>query len=112
MLIEKKVEVGDIVSLKLFSGEEIIGKLKVTTSSGLMISKPLVVGVVAIPAPDGTMQHALQLSPFMFGLDETSDVDFPYTSLITYVKTREGMKQSYIKETSGIEVPKGPTLVV
>ena len=59
MLLEKKVGVGDIVSLKLISGEELIGKVKDSTSSGFMINKPLVLNVVAVPAPDGTMQHAL-----------------------------------------------------
>ena len=112
MLLEKKVGVGHIVSLKLISGEELIGKVKDSTSSGFMINKPLVLNVVAVPAPDGTMQHALQLSPFMFGLDETGDIGIPFTSLVAYVKTREEMKQSYLQETSSIEVPKGPTLVV
>ena len=111
MLVEKKLSVGDIVSLKLVSGEELIGKIKEHTESGFLVSKPLVLSVVAIPTQDGRIQHALQLSPFMFGLDERSDIGFPFTSLITYTKTKEEMKQSYIKETSSIESP-GPSLVV
>lgn len=110
MLIEKKLSVGDVVSIKLVSGEELIGKIKDQTGVGFLINKPLVLNIVAIPAQDGSMQHALQLSPFMFGLDEKGDIIFPFTSIIAYTKTREEIKQSYIKETSSIA--QGPSLIV
>lgn len=112
MLIDKQIGVGDIISLKLISGEELIGKIKNINSSEFTINKPLILNVVAIPAQDGSMQHALQLSPFMFGLDEANDIKIPMTGFIAYTKTRNEMKQSYLQETSSIEVPKGPTLVV
>ena len=111
MLIEKKLSVGDVVSLKLLSGEELIGKLKSMGETILVVSKPLVITIGAVPGPNGTVQHGLQLVPFMFGLNDSDDVTISLANVITRVKTRDEIKQAYIKETTGIEAP-GPTLVV
>ena len=45
MLIDKGVSVGEVITLKLTSGEEIVAKLAAETDSHYKLSRPMVIGM-------------------------------------------------------------------
>ena len=45
MLIDKGVTVGEVITLKLTSGEEIVAKLAAETDSHYKLSRPMVIGM-------------------------------------------------------------------
>lgn len=45
MLIDKGVSVGEVITLKLTSGEELVAKLTEETATYYKLSKPMVIGM-------------------------------------------------------------------
>jgi hypothetical protein len=90
MLIEKsKYQVGDIISLKLISGDEIIGKLVEQTSTGYELNRPCVV----ITTPDG-----IGVLQAMFGLDPDRDnLTYNDQHIITSCPSHDRLKEHYVK---------------
>lgn len=94
MLIETPYKENDIVSIKLSSGEEIVGKLVEETSDGFTISKPLMLA----QTPKG-----MGLAPYMFTVDpEKAQLKFNEKNVITVTKTMETMAKQYIQSTTGL----------
>ena len=93
MLIEVPYRDGDVISIKLASGEEMVARLEKETADTLVLSKPTM-----LIASDGGMGMA----PFMF----TSSMDAKYTmrlnGVICIVKTEEETAKMYSEKTSGI----------
>ena len=93
MLIEVPYRDGDVISIKLASGEEMVARLEKETADTLVLSKPTM-----LIASDGGMGMA----PFMF----TSSMDSKYTmrlnGVICIVKTEEETAKMYSEKTSGI----------
>ena len=93
MLIEVPYRDGDVISIKLASGEEMVARLDKETTDTLILSKPTM-----LIANDGGMGMA----PFMF----TSSMDAKYTmrlnGVICIVKTEEETAKMYSEKTSGI----------
>ena len=94
MLIETPYKENDIVSIKLSSGEEIVGKLVEETSDGFTISKPLMLA----QTPKG-----MGLAPYMFTVDpEKAQLKFNEKNVITITKTMSTMAKQYIQSTTGL----------
>lgn len=98
MLLTKKLEVGDIITIKLVTGEEIIGKLKALGDKVLEISKPIAIGM----SPQG-----IALLPFMISADEEVNLSFDMKMVVTYTPTRQELKDAYIENTTGITTASG-----
>ena len=60
MLISKGVSKGEVITLKLTSGEEIVAKLTEETDSYYKLSKPMVIGMG--PSGPGLMPYLLLLA--------------------------------------------------
>lgn len=95
MLIEKPLKNGDVVSMKLSSGEEIISKLEEESPDFYKISKPLMVAAT---------QQGLGLAPYMFTVDPESMIKINKTSIICTVPTEKDMANQYIQNTTGIKL--------
>lgn len=95
MLIEKPLKNGDVVSMKLSSGEEIISKLEEESPDFYKISKPLMVAAT---------QQGLGLAPYMFTVDPESMIKINKTSIICTVPTEKDMASQYIQNTTGIKL--------
>ena len=107
MLIEQKAKQGDIIVVKLNSGEELVGKMD--TQNPLKLNKPATFGPQQNPE---TGQVGLGFGQFMFAIDDEASITLEEGSYITMVKVRDEVKQAYTKATTGLEVPPSASLVV
>ena len=93
MLIEKPYEVNDVVSIKLSSGEELIGKLVEEGPEVVTLAKPLMLSMT---------QKGMGLAPYMFTVNPESTIKFNHKNIITIVKTMDTMAKQYIQSTTGL----------
>ena len=86
---------GDVVSLKLSSGEEMIATLVNETDKTVVVSKPrmLVAG-----------EKGMMLAPYMFTVNPDDKYTIRLNSVICVCKTEETTAKSYSSQTSGIAV--------
>lgn len=108
MLIEKKLAAGDVVSLRLVSGEELIAKLIEVAGDEIKISKPVLVQVQMV-APQ---QAGIGFAPFMVSVDESTPM-WLHTDrmLVRPMKARSDITAQYIKMTTGLDVPQTGLIV-
>lgn len=95
MLIDKGTTAGEVVSLKLNSGEEIIAKLVEETATGYKVSKPLVLSM---------NQQGLGMIPFMFTNDMEKDLVINKGSVIVITTCEQQFANQYIQGTTGIKL--------
>lgn len=93
MLIDKGVTEGEVVTLKLTSGEELIGKLLEEGPLHIKLSRPLVVGM----SPQGPA-----LMPYLFTVNPEKDVKIHRGSVVVIEATDKGFADQYIQSTTGI----------
>lgn len=93
MLIDKGVTEGEVVTLKLTSGEELIGKLKEDGALFVKLSRPLVVGM----SPQGPA-----LMPYLFTVNPDKDIKLHKGSVVVIEATDKGFADQYIQSTTGI----------
>lgn len=107
MLIEKKPVAGDVVTIRLISGEEIVGKLALSSDNNVTkLSKPIVVALQMLP----NNQASIAFLPFLASTDEGNSVSFPNTALVvSATKTRSDVSTRYIQATSDLEIPNAAT---
>ena len=86
---------GDVVSIKLSSGEEMIATLINETDKTVVVSKPrmLVAG-----------EKGMMLAPYMFTVNPDAKYTIRLNSIICVCKTEENTAKSYNSQTSGIAV--------
>ncbi len=97
MIIEAPYKVGDVVSIKLSSGEEMIAKLEEETATHISLNKPLIL----VAAEQG-----VGLSPFMFTVSPDAKVRLNINSIICVVKSAKDAGDTYIQQTTGIHLAK------
>jgi|TARA_B110000908_G_C10017304_1_gene341339 hypothetical protein len=95
MIIEAPYKVGDTVSIKLASGEEMLTNLVAEDATNVTISKPLM--VIAT-------ETGIGLAPFMFTVSPDSKLKIRLNSIICIAKSAKDATDSYIKQTSGIVI--------
>jgi len=95
MLIDIGFKENDVISIKLTSGEEIVGKLVEDKDSHLVLSKPLSLTAT---------QQGMGLAPFMFTVDPEAKFSINKATVICISKTQEEMASNYIQNTTGLSV--------
>lgn len=95
MLIDKGVTAGEVVSLKLISGEEILAKLVEETATEYKVSKPLVLSVG---------QQGLGMIPLMFTIDPEKDIKISKSSVIVISNTDKQFANQYLQGTTGLAI--------
>ena len=93
MIIETPYKVGDTVSIKLTSGEEVVARYKEDKNNAMVLSKPLMVTAT---------QKGLGLAPFMFTIGTDATVSIDNSKVVCVVKTQDDMSKQYITSTTGI----------
>jgi len=95
MLIDIPYKNGDVVSIKLTSGEEMIGRLVEEKSDKVIIEKPRMITM---------MEQGLGLGPFMFsvGVDQKAVINMHTVTCIT--KTHVDFSKQYTEGTTGIKL--------
>ena len=81
-------EIGEVVSFKTVSGDEICGQLASVTNDSYEVSKPCIV----VTSPEG-----IGLIQAMFGLDpENENINIRDQHVITMCHTHPGMRDHYM----------------
>ena len=93
MFIETPIKNGDTVTLKLISGEEVVGRLSDTTQSHLTLSKPM----TFIMGPQG-----LGMVPYMFSAPEDAKIKIKEIAIVAVTKTEEQVNKQYLTQTSSL----------
>jgi hypothetical protein len=95
MLLEVPYKIGDTVSFKLSSGEEIVGRLESESDKSYTLNKPMV--IIA-------QQQGLGLAPFMFSVSPEGKFNLQTQSVSCVAKTETEIAKQYVSTTSGIQM--------
>jgi len=90
------MNINEIYSFKLNSGEELIAKIIKISDDYITIEEPVSVA----PGPQG-----IGLIPSMFTADPKAETKLNTKSIAIVSQTEEGVKNKYIQATTGIAVP-------
>lgn len=91
MLKENKI--GQIISMKLTSGDEVVGKVSGQTAEGITLSKP----VILAASRDG-----LAMVPFMMTADPDGEYLFKTNNIMCVVNTNQQVSDAYYQSVTGI----------
>ena len=95
MLIDKGVSVGEVITLKLTSGEEIVAKLVEETATYYKLGKPAVIGM----GPKGP-----GLMPYLFTVSPDKEVKLLKTTVTVCEATDKQFADQFIEQTTGIKL--------
>lgn len=95
MLIDKGVSVGEVITLKLTSGEELVAKLTEETPVYYKLSRPMVIGMG---------QQGPGLMPYLFTVHPEKDVKLAKTTVTVAEATDETFAKQFLESTSGIKL--------
>ena len=98
MLIETPYTNGDVVSIKLSSGEEMIARLDSENDTNVIVSKPYIL----IAA-----QNGMALAPYMFTVTPDTKIKLKINNIICVVKSAKDASDMYIKQSTGIAIATG-----
>jgi hypothetical protein len=101
MLKENKI--GQTVSFKLTSGDEVVGKVIGQTADGLTISKP----VILAASRDG-----LTMVPFMMTAEPEGDFLFRTTNILCVANTNDQVSDAYLESTTGIKPVRNSSSII
>lgn len=93
MLINKGVAVGEVITLKLTSGEELVAKLVEETDAYYKLAKIQVIGM----GPKGP-----GLMPYLFTVSPDADVKLAKSTVTVAEATDEQFAKQFIQSTTGI----------
>lgn len=94
MIIQTPYKVGDVVSVKLTSGEEMVARLDDESAKQITVIKPLMLTAT---------QQGVGLAPFMFTIDPDAKVKLELNNIVCIVKTAKEPADMYISNTTGIQ---------
>tara|TARA_B100001287_G_scaffold57253_1_gene45505 strand:- start:173 stop:460 length:288 start_codon:yes stop_codon:yes gene_type:complete len=94
MLVENVYKEGDTVSIKITSGEEVIGRLVEETPSHVKLKKPMMVVMSG---------QGIGLAPYMFTI-KSEDIKFNANLVVTTAKTIEDINKKYLEATTGLKL--------
>ena len=95
MLISKGVAVGEVITLKLTSGEELVAKLTEETDTYYKLSKPMVIGMG---------QQGPGLMPYLFTVSPDADVKLSKITVTVAEPTDAAFAKQFLESTSGIKL--------
>jgi len=93
MLIDKGVSEGEVITLKLTSGEEIVAKLVEDSAAYYKLKNPQVIGM----GPKGP-----GLMPYLFTVDPSKEIKLLKTTVTVAEATDKAFADQFIQSTTGI----------
>lgn len=93
MLIDKGVSSGEVVTIKIISGAEVIAKLIEETPLGYKLSKPMVLSV---------SQQGMALMPYILSVDPEKEVLMLKSNVCMIAPTDKQFSDGYTQNTTGI----------
>lgn len=95
MLIDKGVAVGEVITLKLTSGEELVAKLVEETDAYYKLAHPQVIGM----GPSGP-----GLMPYLFTVNPDKEVRLAKSTVTVAEATDQQFAKQFIESTSKIKL--------
>jgi small nuclear ribonucleoprotein (snRNP)-like protein len=95
MLISKGIAVGEIVTVKTTSGEELLAKLVERTDSTITVSRPVVLTAGS---------KGIALVPYLFTTDPDANIVINMNNVIVMAATGKDAADQYIQQTTGIKL--------
>lgn len=95
MLIDRGVTAGEVITLKLTSGEEIVARLVEETPTYYKLSKPAVIGMG---------QKGPGLMPYLFTVGPEKDIKLFKTTVVLCEASDKQFADQYIQSTSSISL--------
>jgi len=95
MLIDKGVSVGEVITFKLTSGEELVAKLTAETDSFYKLSHPQVIGM----GPSGP-----GLMPYLFTVSPDKEIKLSKITVTVAEATDQQFAKQFLESTSGIKL--------
>jgi hypothetical protein len=93
MLIDKGVTVGEVITIKLTSGEEIVAKLVDDQVMHYKISHPMVIAM----SPKGPA-----LMPYLFTVDPSKEIKLSKSVITVTEATDKMFADQYLQQVTGI----------
>jgi hypothetical protein len=95
MLIDKGVTVGEVITLKLTSGEEIVAKLAAETDSHYKLSRPMVIGMG---------ERGPGLMPYLFTVNPEKEIKLSKITVTVAEATDKAFADQFVQSTTGIKL--------
>lgn len=95
MLIDKGITVGEIITFKMISGEEIIGKLVEETAFHYKLNRPLAIGA----GPKG-----LAMMPCVFSVGPDREILINKVAIAALAPSDKEFADQYLQNTTGISL--------
>jgi len=95
MLINKGVSPGEVITLKLTSGEELVARLDEETDTYYKLTHPQVIGM----GPSGP-----GLMPYLFTIEPDRDVKLSKATVTVAEATAKEFAKQYLESTSKIKL--------
>lgn len=95
MIIEVPAKTGDVISLKLIGGEEVIGRLVEQTNLLITLAKPRTFMMGA---------QGLGLVPYVFSAPDDVKVGIQTFAVVVQTKTDANVAKQYTQQTSNLIV--------
>ena len=95
MLIDKGISAGEVVTLRIVSGEEVVGKLVEETATTYKVSKPMTVTIG---------NQGIGLMPFVFTTSPEKVLEIFKSTVSMIAPTEMNFADQYIESTSGIKL--------
>jgi len=95
MFFEVPYKTGDTVSVKLISGEEVVGRIGELAQDVVILTKPM----TFIMGPQG-----LGMVPYMFSAPQDAKIKIKESAIVAIVKTDENVNKQYIQQTTGLKL--------
>lgn len=89
----KNIQVGEVYTFKLNSGEEVVAKVAAVDGGQIELSDPLSVA----PNPQG-----MGLMPTMFTADQEKNAILNTNTVALYAESADAIRSKYIEATTGI----------
>lgn len=93
MLIDKGVSAGEVVTLKLTSGEEIVAKLLDETDVYYKLDRPMVIAMAA---------QGPGLMPYLFTVSPQKEIKLAKSTVTVCAATDKVFANQFIQSTTGI----------
>lgn len=95
MLFDKGITAGEVITLKLTSGEELVAKLIHEDSVYYKLSRPMVIGMG---------QQGPGLMPYLFTVHPDKEIKLLKTTVTVAEHTDESFAKQFLESTSGIKL--------
>lgn len=95
MLIDKGISSGEVVTLKLISGEEMIARYVEETDKHYKLNKPMVLSM----GPQG-----MGMIPFAITVDMEKEIKINRAAIIAIETTEKQFADAYMQNTTGIKL--------